>query len=257
MATKYIYLDDERPAAVRPFLRELRSYRRDLEIKHCPPLPYRDQLPWLAQETFDGLILDLRLDQFANWQEGSEGDKAEYRATTLAQEIRTRATEDHKVFQTPIILWSTDERLRASYTRDDTSHDLFDLKCVKADISDDAGKAEAIASQLTSLALGYREIVKVRSRKRGRGSQLHRFLGFEKLPEFLDARILSYFEGRPTPLPAHEYARFILRDLLSAPGPLISEPVLAARLGIDKEASEDWHKLKARIDKQASYSRPI
>ena len=257
MATKYLYLDDEKPEAVRPFLRELRRYSEDLEIDHYPPLSYRNQLPWLAQKTFDGLILDLRLDQFANWQEGSKGDKAEYRATTLAQEIRTRATERQGVFEVPIVLWSTDERLKASYTRDDTSHDLFDLKCVKSDISDNVNKARAIASQLTSLALGYQEIVKVRSRKKGPGSQLHRFLGFEKLPEFLDARILSYFEGRPTPLPAHEYARFILRDLLSAPGPLIGEQVLAARLGIDIKASEDWVKLKARISKQASYSGPF
>lgn len=257
MATNYLYLDDEKPEAVRPFLRELKRYSENLEIEHHPPLSYHNQLPWLARETFDGLILDLRLDQFANWQEGSEGDKAEYRATTLAQELRTRATERQGVFEVPIVLWSTDERLKASYTRDDTSHDLFDLKCVKSDISDDADKAKAIAGQLTSLALGYQEIVKVRSRKKGRGSQLHRFLGFEKLPKFLDARILSYFDGRPTPLPAHEYARFILRDLLSAPGPLISEQVLAARLGIDKEASEDWSKLKARVGKQASYSGPF
>ncbi len=146
---KYLYLDDEQPAAVRPFLRELRRWRDDLEIEHHAPQPYHDQLPRLSHETFGGLILDLRLDQFPSWEKA--GGKAEYRATTLAQEIRTRATERKGAFEVPIVLWSTDERLRESYTRDDTGHDLFDLKCVKTDISDYPAKAEQIADQLASL----------------------------------------------------------------------------------------------------------
>ena len=257
MATKYLYLDDEKPEAVRPFLRELQQRGRDLEIEHHPPLPYHDQLPWLDLQTFDGLILDLRLDQFPNWQPDSEAGKAEFRATTLAQEIRTRATEDSKAFQTPIVLLSTDERLQQSYTRDDTSHDLFDLKCLKSDISNDAKRAEVIAYQLLSLARGYQEIAAVRSKKRGPGSQFHKFLGLEEPPEFLDPRILGYFEGRGSPLPAHEYARFILRKLLSKPGPLIDELTLAARLGVDTATSEDWEKLKGKLSETARFTGPF
>lgn len=257
MAIDYLYLDDEKPEAVRPFLRELKHHCSDLKIEHHPPLPYHDQLPWLTRQTFSGLIFDLRLDQFPNWQQDSEAEKAEFRATTLAQEIRTRATEDHKAFQVPIVLWSTDAKLRESYTRDDTSHDLFDLKCVKSDISNDTKEAERIAKRLASLARGYEKIVEIRSRKRGPGSQLYKFLGFEEPPEFLDPRVLSHFDGRDNPLPAHEYARFILRDLLNTPGPLIDERVLAARLGIDMEASEDWPKLKNKFSKKAAYTGPF
>lgn len=257
MAISYLYLDDEKPEAVRPFLRELKRHDENLQIEHLPPLPYHDQLPWLTRQSFDGLILDLRLDQFPNWQPDAEPTKAEFRATTLAQEIRTRATEDHKTFQMPIILWSTDEKLRKSYTRDDTSHDLFDLKCVKSDISNDASKAKVIADQLVSLVQGYQKIVEVRARKKGPSSQLHKFLGFEESPEILDIRVLSYFDGRDNPLPAHEYARFILRDLVHVPGPLIDEGVLAARLGIDMEASVDWNKLRERVGKRAGYRGPF
>ena len=257
MAIKYLYLDDEKPEAVRPFLRELKRYDGDLEIEHHPPLPYREQLPWLSQQNFDGLILDLRLDQFPNWQPNTEPRKAEFRATTLAQEIRTRATEDHKAFQIPIVLWSTDEKLRESYTRDDTSHDLFDLKCVKSDISNNEDDAERMAKQLASLARGYKEIVETRSRKKGPGSQLHKFLGFEEKPEFLDTRVLSYLEGRENPLPAHEYTRFILRDLINTPGPLIDEQTLAARFGVEIETSKDWFNLKDHIREQAAYNGPF
>lgn len=254
MTTKYLYLDDERPEAVRPFLRELKRWREGLEIEHHAPQPYHDQLPWLSRETFGGLILDLRLDQFPSWE--NAGGKAEYRATTLAQEIRTRATERKGMFEVPIVLWSTDERLQESYTRDDTGHDLFDLKCVKTDISNHPAKAEQIADQLASLVAGYEELAEIRSKKKGIGAQFHKFLGFETAPGFLDPRILGYFEGRENPIPLHEYARFILRELLSSPGPLIGEELLAARLGVDPQTSGDWHELKIRLA-QANYTGPF
>lgn len=251
MAIKYLYLDDETQDVVRPFIRELERHGSDMTITHVSPLPYSKQLPSLYEQSFDGIILDLRLDEKIN-QETSE--RAEYRAPTLAQEIRTRATEGVTKFEVPLVLWSTDEKLRKSYKSDDTSHDLFDFKCIKDELAIPE-KAEVVANKLHALALGYQEIAKIRSKKRGPGSQLYKFLGFDEEPEFLDSRLLGAFEGKDSPIPAHEYARFLLRDLLDQQGPLINEAVMAARLGID-QTSRDWSNLKDMLS-VARYNGPF
>ncbi|HEV2881371.1 MAG TPA: hypothetical protein VGX24_08865 [Pyrinomonadaceae bacterium] len=253
MPTKYIYLDDERPETVRSFIDAIKHHE-DLEIELHSPKPYRKQISMLTQDDFDGLILDLRLDLRVDW-ENEDGERADYRATTLAQEIRTRATEGN-FRECPLVLWSTDQRLKLSYNRDDTSHDLFDLKCVKSDFLDD-NIASRVAHRLVSLSSGYKQIIEIRSSSRRSKFQFYKFLGFQEEPSFIDPRILSRFEHQEGPIPAHEYARFIVNDLLDPPGALINEEILAARLGIDVQASSDFPKLKERFLKVARYIGPF
>ena len=61
------------------------------------------------------------------------------------------------------------------------------------------------------------------------------------LPDILDVRLANHFKN--VKYPTHEYALFILRELIERPGPLISEELLSARLGIDRDNSPDWIKL--------------
>lgn len=252
MTTKYLYLDDEPPAAVRPYVRAVTAGVADLAIEHLPPKPYPEQIPLLRERCrdggVDGLILDLRLDQHPDWQNGTV--RADYRASTLAQEIRTRATEGN-LPEFPIVLWSTDERLRRSYVNDDTSHDLFDLKSVKEAIEQPDGARE-IGLQLTALVEGYRQIQQVRGPARGRNRGI-RLLGFTEAPAFLDERILSAFEGRSGTQPTHEIARFILRQVLERAGPLLSRKLLAARLGIDLSRSTGFDALSSEFLSKAEY----
>jgi hypothetical protein len=255
MAITYIYLDDEKPQTVRPYIEEVKRHCDELDISLHSPQMYQKQISALGKENYDGLILDLRLDQFANWEKKNGGGKAHYRATTLAQEIRTRATEG-KYREYPIVLWSTDDRLKNSYYKDDTGHDLFDLKCVKEEIEKE-DQAKLIATRLVSLVQGYKEIISIRGVTRRSKAQFHRFLGFSEPPEFIDPRITSYFEGKSGSVPVHEYARFILRDLLEMPGSLVDERILAARLGIDISASKDFQKLKNMHLREAAYKGPF
>ena len=69
----------------------------------------------------------------------------------------------------------------------------------------------------------------------------------------LDSRIFSRFISVENNIPTHEYAQMILKDLIYAKGVLINEKYLASRLGIDKENSEDWEKVKERF-KEAEYN---
>jgi hypothetical protein len=255
MAITYIYLDDEEPRTVRPYIDEVERHCGGLNISLHSPQVYQKQISALQKENYDGLILDLRLDQHANWEKTNGGEKAHYRGTTLAQEIRTRATEG-KYRDCPIVLWSTDDRLKSSYYKDHTGHDLFDLKCVKEEIEKE-DQANLIAIRLVSLVQGYEEIATIKGETRRSKSQFHRFLGFDEPLEFIDPRITSYFDSKVGSIPIHEYARFILRDLLDAPGPLIDERILAARLGIDITASKDFQKLKNTYLENAAYKGPF
>jgi hypothetical protein len=254
MATRYLYLDDEKPQTVTPYTREVERHFEGLRILLHSPKSYKAQMDALREGKFDGVILDLRLDQFVNWED-PDGERADYRATTLAQEIRTRATEG-KFKDCPLVLWSTDSRLKASFNRDDTGQDLFDLKCVKDEILHEE-KATEIAERLVSLVSGYKQIDKIKGEHRSGKNQLFRFLGFKSEVGFLDPRIAGEFATREGPVPVHEYARFVIFDLLDRAGPLIDERTLAARLGVDADSSADFQVLKDTHFKQAIYKGPF
>jgi hypothetical protein len=247
----YIYLDDEPLNSVEPYIEAITDVTGGLRIKHFPPKAHSEQMHFLRQKEktneIDGLILDLRLDQIPN-----DNVRADYRAATLAQEIRTRATEG-KFEEYPIILWSTDEKLSKSYIKDDTSHDLFDLKSVKGDMGD-PHKAATFGKRLISLVEGYREIIQIRARTR---THVQRFLGFEEMPQFLDSRILAPIDARYGTLPAHEYARYLIRDLMETPGPLVDLDLLAARLGVDIQLSEDFLSVVGKLFIDAAYGGPF
>jgi len=268
---RYVFVDDAvggQQENLQPLIDNV-EYGVDGEIQIDPVYPddFGEQRKRLGREEPDGVILDLRLDEFApSGEEERKGrKKQDYRALGLAQEIRTRATEGN-VGEFPIVLWSYDDKLKLSYTKDNTGHDLFDLKCLKEDLRD-VQKAGEVATRLLSLSRGYEKILEARNRKRGPGPQFYKFLGFDSDPEFLDPRLLSHFEGHDTPIPAHEYARFILNQLLESPdhirhpleisGPLISEDILAARLGVEIEKSNGWEHVLDALPEETRYEGPF
>jgi hypothetical protein len=117
--------------------------------------------------------------------------------------------------------------------------------------------AKTIAFKLVSLVAGYKQIAKVKTEHRKSKDQLFRFLGFNNEIDFLDPRIAASFATREGPVPVHEYARFLIFDLLEPDGPLIDERILAARLGVDPDSSHDFDELKDSHFKQAKYKGPF
>ena len=263
----YLYLDDESDTSLRSFIRRVAPEGGDLIINPARPGSFAEQIEAAMQGEFDGLILDLRLDKIAN--EG--GAKADYRAPTLAQEIRTRAAEklhggddeggddmdeeERGKSEFPIVLWSTEPRLRKSYDRDKTSHDLFDLICDKGDLLStdptvpEEEKAPMVGVRLQSLVAGYRKIQALRD-ETGNDERFYRFLGFSEPPDDLDERLSEFAlsDVPPAERPAHEYARFVRRQVLESEGPLIDRRTLAARLGVDTGSSEDFDELVQTFD---------
>ena len=252
----YLYLDDAQADESKTFSQSVERYTPNLTIEVKYPTDFSNQLDFLEQtmSAKQGLILDLRLDQQSNEIDG-EAVKANYRAPALAQEIRTRAAESLGG-EFPIVLWSFEKRLQESYSRDQTSQDLFDLTIKKERLKSE-NFARDIGIKLIALAEGYEEIERIRDSSKASTNWFYRLLGFTDPDDaiFLDTRILDHFGSPPVtdPKPAHEFAFFITRQLLSSPGPLIDERVLGARLGIDISASPDAAQLMFDFFGEARY----
>ena len=127
---KYLYIDDELNNPDDDSVEAVSDGFNDfglIEVEVGEPLDFKSQKKDLLKKLkdYDGLILDLRLDQNMKLD-------VSYNAPAIAQELRTAVPnpEDH-LRPCPIVLCSTDERMRATYDADQTSHDLFDYKFLK------------------------------------------------------------------------------------------------------------------------------
>lgn len=176
---------------------------------------------------FDGLIVDLRLD-------GTGEDRTEFNATAITSELRSiSARGDIKSF--PIVLCSTEEKIKQTYDSDKTSHDLFDYKLSK---SNPAPNWLKIANKLISLSNGYNWL---QSTKR----ESNEILGIEKI-EVIDERILEKLINFSV---TYDYTHFIIKNFFHQTNPLINERILAARLGVDiqKTPNKVWEELSLSI----------
>ncbi|MFX0137218.1 MAG: hypothetical protein ACFFDN_26500, partial [Candidatus Hodarchaeota archaeon] len=249
MNIKFLYLDDEEKERINSLVRELDNKELGLEIVFRNPKEYSEQVNELVKElihsNFNGLILDWRLDLLPVM----EGRTVQYRASSIAQEIRTRASEKD-ILEVPIVLLSASDKLRQSYDRDESSHDIFDKIYIKEAVADNA---KQISTELITLVEGYRRISYARKKK----YPFYKILKLEKkYQDTLDLRLQEIFPEEELK-PSHKYAQFIIKEMIEVPGPLIDEFILAARLGIDIEKSNDWETLKVNAFDSFSYKGPF
>jgi hypothetical protein len=236
---KVFYLDDEKDDLTQPIKKKLES-NDILEVNLEKPNNFEKELDRLIEELKEckALILDLQLN---GPQEGTSDEKGEkfkvrYQAPPLAQMIRTLASEG-TIPDLPIILCSTEDKIKDSFSRDFTSHDLFDWTFLKDDINDET------VNKIVSLINGYQILNK--NRKNFSSS-------LERDYDELDERILSRFVIEDNP-PIHEIARVIFKDIVQPTGVLINELTLAARLGIDVVESKSWKDLINKYFISAKY----
>ena len=167
--------------------------------------------------------MDLRLD--------GKGLNISYNAPSIAQELRMIAAEGG-VKQCPIILCSTDEKMRATYEVERICQENFDYKFTKQP----SPPWEKFAKKIAAIAGGYYYI-------ESSENDLSKMLQRDDL-NLLDPRVLEMFSNLEKPLPIYDYSAFIIKDLFHQPGVLIKEKTLAARLGIDIAKSKDWTSLR-------------
>ena len=224
MATTYIYIDDDKLEDAKEKVQGFEQ--ADLKvITNQHKGTWENQISFIKENepTLDGLLLDLRLDDFPN----EKGERADFRGTSLAQEIRTRQKEgEFKSF--PIVLFSGNDKLEKSL--ENSGEDLFDI-CI------DKGKVEAktfdtLTPRLIAIAEGYKKL----SNKK----DISEILDIDE--SNIDERFISELNDLKDK-PAHVITHFLLNELINKPGLLIDEEILAARLGIDIKTSPDWHKI--------------
>lgn len=232
MGYKYLYIDDNTAENVKGIIVGLEK-EGELSIAFRNPADNweseRDDILSKSFSEYDGLVIDLNLEENPNQSK----IYSKYKGSSLAQEIRniSRANEMKEI---PIVLLSATVNINRYF--DKTNEDLFDLVIRRDQLTD---VYIPIRKKLIALAEGYKAI------------NLHKGkINFDEL--FLtsfdreDIRILDQLETL-VGFPTHAISKFIVKNLLDRNGPLITEKLLAVRLGIDIQESKDWSKLLADI----------
>jgi len=216
---KYLYIDDEGKDTSEALASGLSNEHVSVEYKHVSIF----DTDFIKQNLngYDGIVLDLRLDDTP--------DSSNFTATEFAQHIRTLVTKGD-LKDLPIVLFSTDDKLKQVYATDLSSHNLFDSYYSKTNTSENASR------EMFSLAKGYVEIEENKN-------NLEKLMKLKDLYD-LDSEIFARFSNESQNIPVHEYAQVILKDLIYVTGTLIDENILASRLGIDIEKSENWNEVK-------------
>ena len=220
MEIKFLYIDDDNETKVQGFEKEGR-----LKID-----PKQHRGTWESQLKFitdnepaiDGLILDLRYEN---------GKRADFRGTSLAQEIRTRQKEN-EIKSFPIVLFSANGKLEKSLEK--SGKDLFDICIDKSKVNTET--FTIITPQLIALAEGYIYL--------SNNNDISKILNIDV--NLIDERFVSEL-SQLLNNSVHIISQFLIYELIEKQGLLINEQVLAARLGIDIENSQDWTKVKESL----------
>ena len=229
MEIKFLYIDDDK-------VQTSKEKVQGFEQKGCLTIvpnqhkgTWEEQLKFIKENenSMNGLILDLRLDDFPN----EETKYANFRGTSLAQEIRTRQKET-TLISFPIVLFSANDKLKQSL--EDSGKNLFDICIDKSKVNTDT--FTIITPQLISLAEGY---ISLKDNK-----NVSKILNINI--DSIDERFVSELTQLLNK-PIHIISQFIICELIEKQGLLINEQVLAARLGVEIENSQDWKKVKESL----------
>jgi hypothetical protein len=247
MTKSYLFIDDESgsDAPAELYAEQLNAVSEgSLAIKTIKPGLLGKLLEVIADAKPDGLLLDVA---FTNAT--TEGDTAvAYNGIALAQQIRTLQTLARRqnasgLPEFPLIRFSKANVVREYVDKDTTSDDLFDEKVFKEDVIKNSGeKSGEIAMQLFSLASDYPAVCAYAISDQSDEVVAELLACPTGFLERLDARIAAGLKREGTP--AHLLARYLTGVLLSRPGPLIDESLLAVRLGVDSKNSPDWSSLR-------------
>ena len=236
MGYKYLYIDDnsiENAAGIITGLEDEGLLKIDFDNPKGKWEEERERITSKDFTQYDGLILDLNLEEMPN----KDHIHSLYKGSSLAQEIRN-ISKAGEIKEIPIILLSATVNLDKYF--DKTNEDLFDLIISRDQLGD---IFIPIRHQMVALAGGYKSIEKCKG-------DLNFSNLFKSDVTIEDIRFLgeikSIFE-----FPIHTISNFILKNLLNRSGILISQKLLATRLGIDIKKSKGWENVIKHISTHA------
>ncbi|MBR8335456.1 response regulator [Burkholderia ambifaria] len=222
---------DDHVSDLRTLVTLLEQVGSDIKFTSILPGSFESMLETIrhAAPPFDGVLLDLRLDQ----NHGAAGANVHYNAAELATLFRGEMA-NKRIPDIPIVLWTISAKLKKSYTPNPFSHDLFDLVLDKEKIGSDLEYRTRSVHQMASVSRGFKEIIKS-------ATSAKTFADFLTPPstDFLDPRIGSHLAFKGPAKAISNIARFILLELVGKNGPLIDERTLCARLGVTISSFQD------------------
>lgn len=220
-----LYIDDE--IGKRDAFADSLTNNPGLKIESFSPKDLSDTRDFiLSHQKIDGVILDLKLDGIKNGE-----NVADYTAPILAQALRSKIAEWNFKKEFPIFLLTTQDNLEKYYKYDLTSHDLFDFLFFKQKL----GEENNYSQKMISILRAY-DIINKKNKSLGPILKIN-------LEELVNVNFPSkFYENDSTSI--YDISKFVLKKIVLVQGVLISEKILAARLGIDIENSEDWGELK-------------
>jgi hypothetical protein len=218
MTFKGIFVEDNDTEAV---FAEQMSTRGKLELEHQRPRPVSKHSKEIFAARPDILVLDFRLDIDLGEMDANEA----YKGSAMAQQIRDLAVNEPE-HDFPIVLVSSEEKIREQFVPDRTSHDLFDKVCSKEHVTNERA---LVRQELISLCDGYQLL-------RSKAGAFN-LLELTDLPSDEDYALDYQDLSQPMKRAAapHLVAALFLNQLLGRSGPLISINDACARLGISKD----------------------
>lgn len=208
------------------------SVKEQLKVtSEMPQNTLEEQIEHIKRKDVDGLILDLRLGDFDN----GNGIKAQFRGTTLAQEIRTRQKEGD-IKQFPIFLFSGNNNIEKSLSP--STKGVFDICIEKEDIKSE--NYEVYQKYFISIAKAYKNNIYQLN--------INTILKLQPEENICVDSFIADFDFNLNNSTNSSVVSFIINEIMDKDSVLISEELLACRLGVDYLRSpEAWIKIKSEL----------
>ncbi|MCE7556356.1 hypothetical protein [Aliivibrio fischeri] len=246
MSIKFLYIDDDKTTDIQPFIDELIHFNElQLEIHHIQTRPMLDIKCQFLAGHYDGLIIDQKLDA------ANENDEiAGYWGTSLAQNFRTEMIGG-EVPNSPIVLLSNEEVFLKYYDADESAHNLFDFTFGKTRVSRCTDYARKASNIIIGLAQAYKvardEVFPLVETESKPFNLFKPLLEWDNEAfEYTDKRFIEHIYSRSNDI--HSLVSLILNTLVRSAGILVTEEMLATKLGIDTNNSTDWDTLKVVLE---------
>lgn len=246
MRIRYLYVDDEQNRDIKPLITELEHFSYNcLSIEHIRVRSMKDIISKFSSEDFDGLIIDHKLDAV-----NEDGYSADYWGTSLAQNFRTEMIGG-AIKSAPIVLLSNEDVFVKYYDLDESAHNLFDYAVGKNKVAGCEVYAKKASRIILSLAKAYkiaREEVQpnVDIHQSDYLTLLEPILKWDSnIFEFTDKRFIEYAAAKSHDI--HTLVSLILNNFVRSADILVTEDMLATRLGVDYFKSPGWNKLKEQL----------
>lgn len=232
MAIRGILLDEEE---AKIWSQIIASGDGDIVIEDMVPDVEMDALVnRIAERNPDILLVDYRLDENQELFDSINS----YRAGALAQHIREQCKDGVVKQDFPIVLISTEKKIKRYFLPERSAKDLFDEWYFKEKIPNEIDR---VRRELVGLVNGYESVRLFREGKQA----LARLLDLKEQENFVISDNALDLD-LDTNSPIHELARYFLHKIVKPNGLLLSQNELLSRLALppdDTDYSAVWNSL--------------